>query len=121
MLTVTKIFEFSAGHFLPDYDGKCRESHGHNFVLEVEVADREDIDDSVYPTMIIDFSDLKKIVEEKVIDRLDHKTLNDIIPIPTAESLVLWIAGELLSAFHNRLNRIRLYETSTSYAEWRRD
>jgi len=116
MITVTKVFEFEAAHHLPNYDGKCSKIHGHSYKLEVEVGRKNK---STYPTMILDFSVLKKIVKEKIIDRLDHSYLNDIFEYPTAEAMVNWIRTELA---HTELfvERIRLWETSTSYAEWRR-
>ena len=71
--------------------------------------------------MVIDFGDLKLAVTSLVIDNLDHKHLNDIsgLEIPTAENIVLWIVDKLHSMFGDGLIRVRVYETSTSYAEWK--
>ena len=116
MLTVCKEFEFHAAHHLPCHDGKCKNVHGHGYVLEVEVAGglREYGPDT---GMIIDFSDLKRIVNEEVIEKLDHKNLNDLFENPTAEVMVNWIAGVLSLSL--QVIRVRLYETRTSYAEWK--
>lgn len=129
MITITKIFEFAAGHHLPHHKGLCQNPHGHNFKLEITVGKKikelllEDADFKDWPSkgMVIDFSDLKKIVKERAIDILDHKYLNDIILNPTAELLILHIRGLIGSEIekHARLVRIRLWESSTSYAEWK--
>lgn len=119
MITVTKKFEFEAAHKLPEYEGNCRHTHGHTFKLEVTVmADKER---TVYPTMIIDFKDLKKIVEEKVLNFLDHKYLNDIpgLEVPTSETLVKWIADKLTPVLH--ITKIKLYETSNSFCTWEKE
>jgi len=119
MITITKIFEFPAGHHLPYHEGACKNQHGHNFKLEITIG-RKISDLFIKKGMVMDFSDLKKIVKEKVIDLLDHKYLNDIIPNPTAELLVIWIQGILDKEIKDIwLTRIRLWESSTSYAEWK--
>lgn len=122
MLTVTKKFEFEAAHHLPEYDGKCNNIHGHTFKLEVEVSDTDPVlnGNDIYSTMIIDFGDLKRIVNEMIIDKLDHKYLNDIFAVaPTSETIVIWIVKELKEVFGVNLQRVRLHETSNSFSEWR--
>jgi|6_EtaG_2_1085325.scaffolds.fasta_scaffold04322_3 6-pyruvoyltetrahydropterin/6-carboxytetrahydropterin synthase len=136
MLTVTKIFrDISYGHHLPEYDGKCKTPHGHNATLEVEV-------DGVWENgekegMVCDFSILKRIINKYVIDILDHQNINDLnlcdyggevfqtmrrmIKMPTAENMVKWIIEVLRKHFGDHLIRVRLYETSDSYAEWYRE
>ncbi len=125
MLTITKLFEFEAAHFLPNHKGKCKEVHGHSYKLEVEVAagngDYCYLDDN---DMIMDFGDLKAIVNEYIEEKLDHKFLNDsILKTPTAENMTMIIAAflneNLPAPF--KVMRVRLWETSTSYAEWRRN
>jgi 6-pyruvoyltetrahydropterin/6-carboxytetrahydropterin synthase len=71
--------------------------------------------------MIIDFSQLKNIVIVRVIDKLDHKVLNDIegLSNPTAEQMVFWIAEQLRGAFdYGTLAHLRLWETDDCYASW---
>ena len=111
LLTVTKRFEFAYAHYLPDYPGDCARLHGHNAILEVEVASRA----KAYPTMVVDFKDLKTVVKEKVLSKLDHEYLNDILHYPTAESMAEWVWEQLEDDLE--LVRVRVYETSDSYAE----
>ena len=122
MLTVCKRFTFEASHFLPDYLGPCGNMHGHRFELEVEVK----ATDTFTGDMIIDFKDLKKIVKENIIDRVDHTVLNKVFPhfSPTAENLVRHFVTLLKGKFFGYnciLHRIKLHETENSFAEWRKE
>jgi len=120
MLSVTKKFEFEAAHHLNDYDGKCANVHGHRFQLEVEIAEGER---KFYKNddMIIDFGYLKKIVNEEIIELFDHQDLNNLMQInSTSENLVRFIVKALTPFFGEQLVRVRLYETSNSYAEWKK-
>ena len=126
MLSVTKRFEFDAAHKLPYHKGKCVNLHGHLFILDVEVSGEINmISESEEYGMIIDFGVLKNIVNEHVISKMDHSFLNDLFVYPTAEFMVTWIAEKLSREMHSlyagrlKLVRVRLYETPTSYAEWR--
>ncbi len=116
MISVTKCFEFEAAHHLPDYDGPCKNVHGHTYRLEVEVSG------GLVNGMVMDFSELKRTVQETVITTHDHADLNEIYIYPSAERMVDFIAGVLMEEMpgHIQLERIRLWETSSSYAEWRR-
>ena len=121
MILVTKIFGFEACHHLPNYDGKCKNPHGHSYKLEVTVFG--DINkEKGHPKegMLIDFSVLKSIVNEKVVNRYDHQDLNQFFEIPTAELMVEKIAYDLIPALPLGvyLKSCKLWETSTSYAEW---
>jgi 6-pyruvoyltetrahydropterin/6-carboxytetrahydropterin synthase len=123
MLTITKKFEFSASHILPNHPGHCSNLHGHNYILEVTLGRNELHEKS---GMIMDFGMLKGIVADQILNRVDHAHLNDVLGDmrPTAENLVLWIGEKLSPIFANGeawLQRICLYETSTCYAEWTRD
>jgi len=118
MLSVTKRFEFCYGHRLPYHDGKCSNQHGHNAVLEIEVEGKV-IEEGSKRGMIVDFGDLKKIVQDKVVERLDHQSLNDSFVNPTAESIVAWIHDRLKDILPG-LVRIRFYETPDSYCEWKK-
>jgi len=112
MITVTKIFTFEAAHHLPFHKGKCKNLHGHTYKLEVTVSGTRDING-----LVIDFGDLKKIVSEKIIEKYDHKNLNEFFKHPTAEVMVESIAWELKGTIPG-INKVRLWETPTSYAEW---
>jgi len=116
-ISVTKIFTFDAAHRLNDYDGPCANIHGHTYKLEVTVGVHE-LD---YQDMVIDFSRLKEIVENVVLERFDHVFINDQVNYnPTAENMALDIHHSLCAAGLN-VDKIRLWETPTSYAEVRDD
>ena len=119
MISVTKIFSFEAAHFLPNHEGKCKNVHGHNYKLEVTFSGDRELTGS-NKGMIVDFSDLKEIVDNVIIDQVDHINLNDIFANPTAENMVFafstWIQdGELTSL---KLIKLKLWETDDSFAEW---
>lgn len=122
MLTVTKIFEFEACHHLPNYGGACHNLHGHSYKLEVTVGGNINYD-SPNPKigMIIDFKDLKKIVKEVAVDKYDHSYLNDFFSNPTAEIMVGRIASNIMEKLPENVYLVscKLWETSTSYAEFR--
>jgi 6-pyruvoyltetrahydropterin/6-carboxytetrahydropterin synthase len=128
MLSITKLFEFEASHKLPYHQGKCKEWHGHSYKLEIEVSGprrttRRGDPDISDEGMIMDFSELKELVKTKIIDKMDHTSLNSFFLNPTAEEIINWIVYELRLGLKEkgkiRLVRVRLWETSTSYAEWR--
>ena len=128
-------------HALLNYDGLCRNIHGHSYKLQVTIAG-EPTQDAGSPKdgMVIDFSILKKLIQEQIISKLDHSLMiNEKAPIdklsamgqmyerlqvvpfqPTSENMVLYIAGQmkLLLPEHLELFSIRLYETGNSFAEW---
>ena len=80
--TVTRTFRFEAAHQLPWHEGKCRNLHGHSYRLDVTVAG------PVGPNgIVLDFADLRAVVDREVVDRYDHRFLNDLMDNPTAELL----------------------------------
>ncbi|OGJ44115.1 6-carboxytetrahydropterin synthase QueD [Candidatus Peregrinibacteria bacterium RIFOXYA12_FULL_33_12] len=89
-MLVTKEFKFSAAHFLTQYHGQCEYLHGHNYRLQVTIQGPK-----FKNGMVVDFGILKKVVKEKVIDKLDHKNLNDFLKNPSAENIAVWIWGKL--------------------------
>ena len=116
-ISVTKIFDFQSAHYLPGYDGKCANVHGHRWVVEIEYSG------SIWAKsgMVLDFHNIKAVVEP-LIDKLDHQTLNDILYMPTAENLVEYFRENLpISIERAALTRIRIYEAPDSYAEWRKE
>lgn len=115
-ISVTKIFTFDSAHNLINYEGKCKRLHGHTYKLEVTVKG--------YPDnrgLVIDFGDLKSIVNEEIIERLDHEYLNDIFDFnTTCENMVEWMFGKLEAKLKSEkyyLEKIRLWETPTSFAD----
>ena len=123
LITVTKRFKFCYAHHLPEYDGKCANIHGHNSVLEVEVAGKEK---DGYEGMVIDFGKLKEIVNE-VIEIIDHKYLNQDLAsfkthhTPVAENMVLWFVGQIVPKLPEgvELVNLRLSETEDSWTTWK--
>lgn len=118
MLTICKTFHFDAAHRLLDYDGPCGNLHGHRWTLEVEVKGR------INPIthMIMDFGRLKELVNSSIIKKFDHQFVNTIIENPTAENMIMYIVQELQDGLlleDPTLSRVRLYETTDSYAEWK--
>lgn len=133
MLTLTKIFEFSASHTLFNQNwsleknlevfGKCANpnGHGHNFTLEVTVTGPLHSETN----MIIDAGKLKTLVNETVLKDVDHRDLNRDVPwlkgvIPTVEGVVtaMWNILEpiLAEGSQIRLVRLKLWETATVFA-----
>jgi 6-pyruvoyltetrahydropterin/6-carboxytetrahydropterin synthase len=120
-LTVTKAFEFDSAHHLPHYDGRCKNPHGHRWRLEVTVWGLMQ-NEGPKQGMIVDFVDLKKVVNEKVIDVLDHNDINGLIPNPTAENMIQWIAYQLNDLGSSPIVsccQLRLWETPDSCVTWR--
>lgn len=141
LVRVTKEFRFEMAHVLWNYDGPCRNVHGHSYILYVTCSG-EPVNDRDNPRngMVIDFGELKKIVRERVVDRFDHSLMigafapegmvesyrahfgNVIVTPyqPTCENMVIDIADVIASGMPAgvRLHSIKLYETATSYAEW---
>lgn len=91
---LTVVTEFAAAHVLRDYPGDCSRLHGHNWKVEVEVTAREL--DGV--GMGVDFKTVKATAKE-VLDRLDHRHLNDVPPFdsinPTAENIAAFLYREI--------------------------
>lgn len=145
MIRVTKEFTFDMAHALFNYDGPCKNIHGHTYRLQVTVSGYANQDpQNVKCGMLIDFGQLKKIVAEQVIDKYDHAlVLNEAVPAslrascyaisekvhfvsfqPTCENMLISIRFTLLPILEKMgftLQTVRLYETSTSWAEWRRE
>lgn len=117
-MQVRKSFHFEAAHVLPHHPGKCSRLHGHSYRLEVAV-DGPLQDEGPAEGMVVDFDEIEKIVKTSVIDRVDHTSLNDIIENPTSENILVWIWGQLESAFDG-LSELVLWETATACAVLRR-
>ena len=77
MYSITKIFEISYAHSLPNHQGKCQRQHGHNAIIEVTLAS-PNVEEMKYASdrgMVADFGDVKRICNEVILDKLDHRTL----------------------------------------------
>ena len=114
-IEITKIFTFESAHQLPGHSGKCAQLHGHSYKLEVSVAGPLIADGSA-EGMVMDFADVSAIVNREVIEKWDHRFLNDILPFrTTAENLAVEI-HRLLTLAGLPVSRICLWETAKSYA-----
>jgi len=141
-IRITKQFGFETGHALHGYDGKCKNVHGHSYKLYVTVIGTP-IDDksNVKYGMVIDFGDLKKIVNEEIVDLFDHATVfnqntphielanelqkrgHHVILVdyqPTSEMMIIDFAERIKNRLPDniKLHSLKLKETGTSYAEW---
>ena len=139
MLSVTKIFRFEMAHALYGYAGKCKNIHGHSYVLHVTVT--SSVNQQGYlpaPGLIFDFKDLKKIVDDLILQKLEHQlvlsgTYLNANPAfngaenilvwemePSVENILLFIRQQLQMHFpaEIQLLKLKLFETADSYAEW---
>lgn len=108
---LTKEFTFDSAHKLDWHEGKCKKLHGHTYRLEITIKGEVN-----KKGIIIDFADVKEIVNKNVIKILDHENLNDIMKNPTAENIVIWIWDKLKCELN--LHEIKLWETPTSYVTY---
>jgi 6-pyruvoyltetrahydropterin/6-carboxytetrahydropterin synthase len=132
MICVTRRVEFSASHYYhnpqlsPEENrrifGKCNNphGHGHNYTLEVTVAGEVD----PVTGMVMDLKDLKKLLEQEVLQLMDHRFLNKEVPafastIPTTENIAVEIWKLLVPKLVlGKLHRIRLYETPDLFVDY---
>lgn len=129
---VTRKAHFNAAHRLHNPEkseawnrktfGKCNNPnwHGHNYTLEVTVAGEPDPETGY----VVDLAVLKRIIHEKIVDKVDHRNLNldvdfleDVMPSTENFAVAIWneLEDELPSG---RLHRVRLYETERNMAEY---
>jgi 6-pyruvoyltetrahydropterin/6-carboxytetrahydropterin synthase len=141
-IRITKQFSFESGHALHGYDGKCKNIHGHSYRLDVTVIGKPVADESNPKCgMVIDFSDLKKIAKDEIVDLFDHATVfnkntphlelammlkskgHNVLLVdyqPTTEMMVIDFAEKIKKRLPNniKLHALKLQETATSFAEW---
>ena len=93
MYEVTVEPDFSSGHYLRNYKGKCENPHGHNYKVHVTLAGAA-LDEA---GLLLDFKLLKQVMRP-VIERIDHQMLNDLEPFttinPSAENLAKYFYEE---------------------------
>lgn len=119
-VSVTKAFVFDACHFLPYHNRRCKYLHGHTYHMEVTL--RGDVDTKT--GMVMDFGELKKLVEKELLDDWDHGFLNEQIDYPTAEIMVLysWVKiAKALGINYPILNEIKIWETDGSYVTLKKE
>lgn len=143
-MQITTRLEFDAGHRIPDHKSQCKNLHGHRYALEItlsgDIIAQEQASEN---GMVMDFSDVKRIARESVVDVWDHAFLvykNDkpvldflnsllnhktvVFPsVPTAENMAAEAFKLLQASYkdtfgnHLKLERVRLYETPNSWAD----
>lgn len=144
MLTITRKLEFDAGHRIPDHKSQCRNLHGHRYTLEITlvgaVIEEEGSSDR---GMIMDFSDVKALAKQHLVDVWDHaflvyakdQTVREFLQslpghktviidsIPTVENLAQTAFNILKAAYQDRygtglrLHKLVLHETPNCWAE----
>ena len=141
IVRVANIFTFEMAHALWNYKGQCHNVHGHSYKLIVTfIGQPVNEKNHSQEGMLIDFSDLKSIVDKRIVSAFDHalvlysktdeniiNTLNNtfdkivLLPFqPTCENLIHHFAEILKNETINNaaLHSLRLYETATSYCDW---
>lgn len=146
-MRITRRLEFDAGHRIPDHASQCRHLHGHRYALEISLSgDIIQQDGSPLNGMVMDFSEVKRLARERVVDQWDHAFLAyrgdtqvaDFLAslpghktvlldvVPTAENLAIEAFRILDAAYrdhygnHLQLEQVRLYETPNCWADARR-
>ncbi len=114
---------FAAGHALRGYRGKCENPHGHNYKVQITLHG-EQLDNI---GLLFDFKDLK-IAMNEVIDRLDHKFINDVAPFtelnPSAENMAKYFYDEINTLLGDRtqgrvrVKLVKMWETDTTVATY---
>ncbi len=140
-IRVTKEFPFEMSHVLWNYDGPCKNVHGHSYRLFVTIAGKPAGNiENPKNGMVMDFSDLKSIVRKEIVDLFDHSVVlsnqidkekaetfknlfgNTVLVSyqPTCENLVADFAARIAPHLPAgvKLHSLKLYETATSFAEW---
>ena len=138
---LTKLFNFEMAHALHNYDGLCKHIHGHSYKLAVTIiAEPETNPDSPKLGMVMDFGDLKEIVNRLIVKPLDHalmlskssgvhsfmtenplyQRMIEVDYQPTCENMVVDFAEKIKNELPSniKLFSIKLHETATSFAEW---
>lgn len=132
MVYITRKEHFSASHKLSNPElsedqnaslyGKCSDLHGHNYYIEVTLSGEPD----PVSNYVMDLKLLKKIIQDNILEKVDHKYLNDveifkgIIPTTENMAMVFWnILKDKIPAKNASLYSIRLYETDKNYVEYR--
>lgn len=111
--TIEKTFRFPAAHQLPNHNGLCQFLHGHEWKIEIQIRKRIDFETG----MVLDFSDLKRIVKKEIISKVDHSTLNERIYNPTAENILIWIWECLMfDGLLKGIKQISVWESTKSQA-----
>ncbi|TDX52958.1 6-pyruvoyl trahydropterin synthase family protein [Orenia marismortui] len=147
-VTVSKEFSWDMAHILAEHEGLCKNLHGHTYKMRVTVAEKRGSleDDGAAAGMVIDFKDLKQVVNQEIVEPLDHafiywgnspdevehqiarllsnaeRKVFEVEFRPTAEMMASYFLSLLEDSFDNldiEVVSVKLWETPTSYAEAR--
>ncbi|MHB8301295.1 MAG: 6-carboxytetrahydropterin synthase QueD [Acidobacteriaceae bacterium] len=123
MYEVTVEAEFSSGHYLRNYRGKCENPHGHNYKVLITLCGQE-LDAA---GLLLDFKQLKQVMRP-VVERLDHHMINEIAPFtelnPSAENLSRYFYDETSAQLQEmtqgrvRVKDCTIFETDTTRATY---
>ena len=141
---IPRRLEFDAGHRIPNHASQCKHLHGHRYAIQITLSgDIITAEGQSEQGMVMDFSDVKRIAREKLVDAWDHaflvyrgdKAVCDFLAslpehktvtldaVPTAENLAQ-IAFNILNVAYRdvydnnlRLERVRIYETPNNWAD----
>lgn len=143
-MLITRRLEFDAGHRIPNHKSQCKHLHGHRYAIEVTLSGAIITSEGISEQgMVMDFSDVKRIAKERLVDEWDHAFLvyrGDAIVceflaslpdhktvvldvVPTAENLAQTAFNVLDAAYHDtygnhlRLERVRVYESPNNWAD----
>ncbi|OFY63182.1 MAG: hypothetical protein A3H98_12445 [Bacteroidetes bacterium RIFCSPLOWO2_02_FULL_36_8] len=141
VVRITKKITLEMAHSLWNYPGPCGNIHGHSYTLYVTISgEPAKANGSPEEGMVLDFSNLKKVIEKEISEPFDHSLiLNDAIPFdlkiqltrhhkkvcflgiqPTCENLVLEFSQRIKNSLPGKitLHSLKLQETDTGWAEW---
>lgn len=139
MLLLTKIFHFEMAHAILDYQGVCKNIHGHSYELHVTVSGVGPGNEYIpAPGFVLDFKELKQIAGSAIVQQFDHKLVlsrnyvaknpeirsqDNLVTWevePTAENMLIYIQKTLREKLPPAINlvELKLYETKDSYATW---
>ncbi len=143
-MQITRRLEFDAGHRIPNHASQCRHLHGHRYAIEITLSGKIIADAGASEQgMVMDYSEVKRIAKEKLVDAWDHaflvyrgdRAVLDFLnglpehktvvldALPTAENLAMLAFGMLDGAYrdtygnHLQLERVRIYETPNNWAD----
>jgi len=143
-MQITRRLEFDAGHRIPNHNSQCKHLHGHRYAIEITLSgDIITARGTSEEGMVMDFSDVKRIAREQLVNAWDHaflvyrgdRAVVDFLAtlpghktvvldtVPTAENLALIAFNTLNGAYrdtygnHLRLERVRLFETPNNWAD----
>jgi 6-pyruvoyltetrahydropterin/6-carboxytetrahydropterin synthase len=116
-IKLRKEFKFDSAHHLNHYQGKCANVHGHRFKMIIEISSNYEMEKGFK----YDFGDIKQIVNEHIVNKLDHQDLNRVLPYnPTAENICLWCMTQLYIIGYP-VSSVTIYETEENSATLTRE